>query len=153
MPGRGRRLGYGGTDLEFRLPGAVQATVDGQVVELGGWQRRALLAILLLHANRTVPADRLIAMLWPAGPPRSAARNLQVRVSQVRRLLTDGRRLAFREPGYRLKVLDGELDLHRFERLVDHGRQELAAGRADRGSFSISACPTSGSASTVPAPA
>jgi DNA-binding SARP family transcriptional activator/tetratricopeptide (TPR) repeat protein len=120
--------------MEFRLLGAVQVTVDGHVVELGGWQRRALLAMLLLHANRTVPADRLVAMLWPAGPPRSAARNLQVRVSQVRRLLTDGRRLAFREPGYRLKVLDGELDLHRFERLVDHGRQELAAGRAERAS-------------------
>jgi DNA-binding SARP family transcriptional activator len=132
--------------MHFRLLGAVQITVDGEVggdaggevVGLGGWQRRALLAMLLLHANHTVAVDRLIAMLWPSGRPRSASRNLQVRISQLRRLLAEAEgddrrgaeRLVFREPGYLLRVSDGELDLHRFERLVDHGRQELAAGRA-----------------------
>jgi DNA-binding SARP family transcriptional activator/tetratricopeptide (TPR) repeat protein len=124
--------------MDFRLLGAVQAwSTDGQI-PLGGWQRRALLALLLLHANRTVTVEQLTTLLWgERKPPRGDRRGLQVRVSQLRRLLdeVDGGvgstvrdRLVFRAPGYRLRVAADELDLHHFDRLVGQARERRAAG-------------------------
>ena len=46
-----------------------------------------MLAMLLLHANEVVSADRLLDALWPEGPPPSGAAALQVRVSQLRKAL------------------------------------------------------------------
>ena len=42
---------------------------------------RALLAVLLLHANEVVPADRLIDDLWAEDSPQSATAALRVNVS------------------------------------------------------------------------
>ncbi len=132
--------------IEFRLLGPVQASVAGRPVLLGGGQRRALLAVLLLHANRVVPAERLTTLLWGPRPPRTARSSLHVRMSQLRRVFAEaeaasaagaGRpaeagggddRLVFRPPGYLLRVASDELDLHRFGRLADAGRDLLAAG-------------------------
>ena len=49
--------------------GPFDVVVDGRSVQLGGAKQRALLAILALHANDVVPADRLIGQLWPGDPP------------------------------------------------------------------------------------
>ena len=51
----------------------------GQVsVELGPPKQRALLAILVLHANEVVSVDRLIELLWGEAPPRTAAHSVQI---------------------------------------------------------------------------
>ena len=52
--------------MEFRILGSLQIHDEGQVVELGGGKPRALLAILLLSANRVVSSDVLIESLWGA---------------------------------------------------------------------------------------
>ena len=64
-------------------------------------------------------------------PPATAAKVLQNHIAQLRRALDDreGRRLLTRGRGYLLEVADGELDLDRFERLVDEGGGALAGDR------------------------
>ena len=63
---------------------------DGRPVAVGAGKRRALLAILLLHSNEVVSADRLIADLWGERPPATVAKSLHVYVSQLRKELGHG---------------------------------------------------------------
>src|SRR5437763_5421134 len=100
--------------MEFRILGPVEVRSGGQACKLGGPKQRALLAALLLEANRVVSSDRLVEALWEDDPPPTAQKVLQVYVSQLRKVL--GRdRLETRPPGYLLRVEAGELDLHRFQ--------------------------------------
>ena len=100
--------------MEFRILGPLEVLEEGRPVALGGAKQRALLAVLLLHANEVVSRDRLIDELWGGEPPDTAHTALQVHVSQLRKLL--GRdTIVTQTPGYLIRVSDGELDLHRFE--------------------------------------
>src|SRR3989442_8599027 len=106
--------------MEFQILGPVEVIEDGQALDLGGQKQRAVLAMLLLEANRVVSSDRLIEALWEEEPPETAQKALQVYVSQLRKVV--GReRLETKAPGYRLRVEPGELDLERFQRLVAEG--------------------------------
>jgi DNA-binding SARP family transcriptional activator len=96
-------------------------------VPLEGAKLRALLVLLLLHANEVVPSDRLIDDLWSGSPPSTAANALQVYVSRLRKLL--GREaLMTRSPGYLLHVEPDQVDALRFERLVEGAREALEDG-------------------------
>jgi DNA-binding response OmpR family regulator len=50
--------------MEYRVLGPFEVLDGDRAVELGGEKPRALLAILLLHRNQVVSADRLIDELW-----------------------------------------------------------------------------------------
>jgi WD40 repeat protein/DNA-binding SARP family transcriptional activator len=129
--------------MHFRILGPLEALEEGRVVSLGGSKQRALLALLLLHANETLSADRLIDELWGERPPATAAKTLQVHVSRLRKTLAgaDGNGLAglvvTRGHGYELELDPDHLDAHRFERLVLEGRRELAAGRGARAASAL----------------
>ena len=111
--------------MEFRILGPLEVLSNGHPVDLGGQKQRALLALLLLEANRVVPRDRLIDALWDESPPETARKALQVHVSQLRKVL--GRdRLETADPGYRLRVDGDELDLGRFRSLEAEGRLDEA---------------------------
>jgi DNA-binding SARP family transcriptional activator len=116
--------------VEFRILGPVEATAGGAVLPLGGSQQRALLALLLLHANEVVPRDRLIDALWPDATREAALRSLHVAVSSLRKALGDAGAgvIVTRAPGYVAVVEAGQLDAARFERLERAGRDALAAG-------------------------
>ena len=87
---------------------------------LGGASQRALLALLLLHANEVVSSDRLMDELWTGKPPGSGVTALQVRISQLRKALgRDAVRVETKPPGYVLRVAQDELDLSRFSRLLE----------------------------------
>jgi DNA-binding SARP family transcriptional activator len=102
----------------------------GRIASLEGAKQRALLALLLLHANEVVPSDRLIDDLWSGSPPSTAANALQVYVSQLRKLV--GREvLVTRPPGYLLRVEPDQVDAVRFERLIEQARGALADGRPE----------------------
>jgi DNA-binding SARP family transcriptional activator len=106
--------------VQFRILGPLEVTDDQQQVPLGGASQRALLALLLLHANEVVSNDRLLDELWGDEPPGSGVTALQVRVSQLRKALGQaGERLETKPPGYLLQVGPEELDLDRFTRLLD----------------------------------
>ena len=115
--------------MEFRILGPLEAWDPGGEVSLGGPKPRALLALLLLHPNEVVPADRLIEELWGDDSPEDAAAALRVNVSRLRKALPEDV-LTTRSPGYVIRVGPDALDLHRFERLVDEGRSLLARGLA-----------------------
>src|SRR6266498_904096 len=111
--------------MEFRVLGPLEVVAAGRSLDLGGQKQRALLALLLLEANRVVSTDRLIDALWDERPPETARKAAQVYVSQLRKVV--GRdRLETRAPGYMLRVEAEELDLSRFSRLQAEGRLEEA---------------------------
>ena len=112
---------------DFRILGPLEVAEGGQPVSLTGARQRALLAILLLHAGETVSTDRLIDELWGDDPPAAGFAALRVRVSQLRRALGPaGELLVTRAPGYALALAPEQLDLRRFERLVEAGDRALA---------------------------
>ena len=106
--------------MEFRILGPLEVLENGRRLELGGAKQRALLAVLLLHANEVVSTDRLIDALWEEDAPETGRKALQVYVSQLRKVLGK-ERIATRPPGYRLGVEPDELDLARFQRLLEEG--------------------------------
>ena len=115
--------------IEFRILGSVEAVGDDGSLALGAPKQRALLALLLLNANTVVSRDRLVDALWGAEPPRSAVSSLQVYVHGLRRAL-GADRIERHGTGYRLPLDPSELDLSRFERLVEGAAAALGAGRA-----------------------
>jgi DNA-binding SARP family transcriptional activator len=119
--------------MEFRILGPLEVWDEGAEISLGGRKPRALLALLLLHPNEVVPADRLIDELWGEDSPEHAGDALRVNVSRLRKVLPQDV-LTTRSPGYVVRVESDALDLHRFERLVDEGRSLLARGLAADGS-------------------
>jgi DNA-binding SARP family transcriptional activator len=122
--------------VEFRVLGPLEVLSEGERLPLGGGKQRALLAVLLLHANEVVSADRLIDLLWGGEAPETAAKALQVHVSQLRKALgpsgngESARAVKTRSPGYVLEIDPEQLDLHRFERLAAEGRRALDGGNA-----------------------
>jgi YVTN family beta-propeller protein len=130
--------------MDFRILGPLEVHDGGRPLGLGGEKQRALLAILLLHRNEVVSADRLIDELWGESPPAGARQTLRTYVSKLRRAIaTNGAApavaadfernpdegvLLTRGHGYVLKVLPGELDLDRFAEAAERGRDALATG-------------------------
>jgi DNA-binding SARP family transcriptional activator/WD40 repeat protein len=115
--------------MEFRLLGVLEALDHGLPVSLGGPKQRALLAMLLLNANRAVSTDRIVDGLWGEDPPLRAAATVHVYVSKLRKVLEPDRRpnadptvLVTKAPGYCLSVDRDDVDLFRFEDLVDAAR-------------------------------
>ena len=122
--------------VQFRLLGPLEAQDGERRVDLGRPKQRALLAVLLVHANHVVSLDRLIEELWGEDPPPQAAASLQTYVSNLRRALEPGRParapsrvLVSQPPGYRLAVGAGDLDSARFAALAKEGHELLQARR------------------------
>jgi len=115
------------TPTRFRLLGTLEFFDGQRWSAVGAPKQRALLAALLLNANQMVPAERLVAELWPDEVPDSASGLLAGYVWRLRRALRNGDVLVTRLPGYLLKLPAGALDVHDYERLVAAGRKSLAA--------------------------
>jgi DNA-binding SARP family transcriptional activator len=116
--------------VEFRILGPLEVVERGQSLALGGSRQRTLLALLLTRPNEVVSADRLVDELWPTQPPQNAPNALQYHVSQLRKSLGGTDVLVTQPPGYLIRVGQNELDLLRFERLVDeaeHAAPDAAA--------------------------
>jgi len=114
-----------------RLLGPLEIELAGRPVPLGGRAQRALVARLLLDANRAVPVDRLVDDLWGEEAPASAVKMIQIHVSALRKVLPEGT-LVTRSPGYALEIDPDAVDLARFEGLRRDGQEALAAGSAAR---------------------
>jgi WD40 repeat protein/DNA-binding SARP family transcriptional activator len=119
--------------VQFNILGPVTASRDGETLSLGGERQRALLAILLVHANETVSTERLIEQLFArsGSGTRTAPNAVHVAVSRLRRALGDGggTMLLTARGGYALELEPGQLDASTFESLLEEGRGLLA--RAD----------------------
>ncbi|WP_163506849.1 AfsR/SARP family transcriptional regulator [Fodinicola acaciae] len=109
--------------MRFRVLGPLAVLPDkGPEVALRSGNQRIVLSVLLSARGRPVSAERLIAAVWPAGPPRTAANSLQVAIHHLRQLFGDPARLTLGPGGYTLHVRPEEVDAEVFERQVAAGR-------------------------------
>jgi DNA-binding SARP family transcriptional activator len=122
--------------MEVRLLGPLELADGGRSIAYGGARQRAVLALLVLHANQVVPSERVLVELWGEDAPPGAANALQAAVSRLRRALPSDR-LVTRPPGYLFRAFPDEVDLDRFERLLAQGRQALADGAAAEASDTL----------------
>ena len=99
--------------------GPVEAVRDGNRVDLGAPQQRALLALLATSRGPT-PLETIIDRLWPDDPPASAAKVVQTYVSRLRKALGEDT-IERRGGGYALTTPPTALDAVRFEQLVREG--------------------------------
>ncbi len=116
--------------MEFLILGPFEVKQGGRPLPLGGGKKRALLARLLLDANRVVSVEGLIDDLWGEDPPATANKALQGYVSQLRKFLPDGT-LSTRAPGYLVELPSDSLDLSRFEAMLAKGRTARVQGRRE----------------------
>ena len=119
--------------VEFEMLGPLVVRSEGAALALGGGRQRALLGLLLVHANEVMPRDRIVDELWPDSEPAAATRSLHVYVSSLRKALGAGAAvLVTRPPGYALEAPPEAIDARRFERLAADGRAALADGDAEQ---------------------
>jgi DNA-binding SARP family transcriptional activator/tetratricopeptide (TPR) repeat protein len=115
--------------LQFRILGPLEVLRRGECLSFRGSRERALVALLVLNANRIVSTERLAEDLWSGDPPDGAIRSLRVYVSRLRQSLGAGSEAVVTRPsGYGLQVDPEAVDALRFEALVARGRDKAKAG-------------------------
>lgn len=107
---------------ELKVLGGVGLQRGGEALPLGGPKAELLLSILVAHSGSFIATDRLVEALWHDEPPRSAVATVQSLVSRLRAVLDPDFAIAFGSGGYRLEVLEGQIDAARFEALVTRAR-------------------------------
>ena len=130
--------------LQFGVLGPLQMSANGADVLPGAAKQRAVLALLLINRNRTVPIDSLIDAAWQQQPPPEARGSLHAHISRLRRLIGSAgvdpaAVLVSAQPGYRLNVPDEAYDLGRFTVEQKAGIEAAAAGRFEQASAHLSA--------------
>lgn len=122
--------------VRFDLLGPLRAFRGQRELDLGPAKQRAVLAILLLAANRPVPTGRIIDAVWGDEPPENGTNVVQKYVAGLRRVLeperaprSAGLLLTLTEAGYRLSVAPGNTDLDLFTSNVREARQLRDRGR------------------------
>lgn len=128
--------------MEFRILGPLEVVEDGRGVLIASARQRALLALLVLHANEPMTADRIADELWGEAPPASGAKAVAFHVARLRRALDgpagrgDGAGVLETVPaGYVLRAAAEEIDAVVAERLGREGERLLPddpAGAHDR---------------------
>lgn len=108
--------------------GPVRAWNDGQPIDLGVRKQRFVLAMMLLDANKLVPAQRLVELTWPEGAPRSARGVIHTHISRLRSVLNaaeaehHGVALVSNGPGYLLRCDPKRIDVNQFLELCVEAR-------------------------------
>lgn len=122
--------------MRFEILGPIRAVLHDREVAITAGRDAALLALLLLDANRTVSMDRLVDALWADTAPKDARNQLHVCMSRLRRLLAraDARSqpIATDPAGYRIRASTETLDLLQFRALVADARAAASAGHHEQ---------------------
>ncbi len=123
--------------IDFRILGSIEVAGDVAAIRLGGPRQRAVLTILLLHANRVVPVEQIADDMYGDGLPATAVAQVRDHVSQLRKLLGQTRGgdagesvLETHPPGYLLRVGPDQLDAFRFESMTEDAFGALGRGDA-----------------------
>lgn len=123
--------------MEFRILGAMEVLDTTHRLDLPKGRGRALLALLVLHAGETVPAERLVDALWDEHPPTTASTVVHGLVSRLRRTLEPDRAQGHKAEllqtvgtSYRLAIQPEAVDANRFKRLIDEARSAAPDVRA-----------------------
>jgi DNA-binding SARP family transcriptional activator/tetratricopeptide (TPR) repeat protein len=123
--------------VRYAILGSIELREGGRRVSVGGPRQVALLALLVLNANRALSHDRLIDALWGELGPAGAVKRVQAAILRLRRALdrdggSGGSALRTVADGYLLAVGPGELDAEVFQARVREGGQLLEDGEAQR---------------------
>jgi len=112
----------------FRVLGDVGRVGPTGAVSISAAQkRRALLALLVLHAPRSVNRSLILETLWGEKLPEHPEAALQVAVSRLRTELGEyGDCVVTEAGGYRLEVDPQDVDLHEAEAFLRDGRTALS---------------------------
>ncbi|WP_326634803.1 tetratricopeptide repeat protein [Nonomuraea fuscirosea] len=116
----------------FRLLGPVELEADTGRVTFRGKQA-ALLAALLLQADRMISTQRLAEAVWGQALPSDPASRIRMLISEVRRACAalDADVIGTQRPGYVLRLGPGRLDLACFQSQVSLAREAMAEGRCE----------------------
>ena len=108
----------------FGVLGTLVLEREGAAVAIASARQRVLLAVLLEAGGVPVSRDRLIDELWGEHPPATAISTLHVHLSKLRALLGD--LLVLDSAGYKLAPGRYEVDISRFDALVEQARADPA---------------------------
>jgi DNA-binding SARP family transcriptional activator len=118
--------------VEFRILGPLEVLADRRVLSIQSSRQRALLALLVMNANRVLSPDRILDAVWADQAPASGTKVLAFHVSRLRDALAPGRRageptggLETEAGGYVLRVDPDAIDAARFERLAREAHRRL----------------------------
>ncbi len=124
--------------MEIRVLGPLSVGCEGASATPTAPKPRSVLALLLMHANQTVPVSALTQELWGHEPPASAHTTLQTYILHLRKVFaaalgttptTVAKTVLTTAPGGYLFQIDGDdFDLCRYHLLAAAGRRALAAG-------------------------
>ena len=114
--------------MRVRLLGPVDVTVDDTVRPVSGLRRKAILAILSLHAGEIVSADRLKDIVWRDDAP--GLNTLQSHVSHLRSVLGSKAAILAKPPGYVLDLGDDGTDVLHAERLLRQASRSADPARS-----------------------
>jgi SARP family transcriptional regulator, regulator of embCAB operon len=122
--------------VSYEILGPLRAWREHDELDLGPGKQRAVLAVLLLNANRPTPTTRIIDAVWGDCPPENGVNVVQKYVAGLRRIIEPGRSprspgqlLTWTEAGYTLHVPPGCLDADVFH--DDVARARVAGSPAD----------------------
>ncbi|MEU6603346.1 AfsR/SARP family transcriptional regulator [Streptomyces flaveolus] len=116
--------------VRFAVLGPVRAWCEGQELDLGSPQQRAVLAALLLREGHLVSTEQLIYGIWGSNPPLAAVSTVRTYVSRLRRILEPDRSGGGRNQvvvsvggGYAIPKTEITLDVTKFEELAADGKR------------------------------
>ncbi|MEU6817087.1 BTAD domain-containing putative transcriptional regulator [Streptomyces sp. NPDC046860] len=117
--------------LRFHVLGALEAWAGETRLRFGGPIQERVLVTLLLETGRIVPVGRLVEAAWDGEPPSSAEHQVRKAVSELRRRIPGGAAVVVTaDPGYRVELGGGQLDLDDFAALLRTARAAVGADRA-----------------------
>lgn len=109
---------------QVRLLGPVQLELELGVEQIPSRRSRTLLALLAIHAGRTVSLTTLIDELWPKGATSGSRNACHAAMSRLRRLLGPEYRhlIETQSSGYRLNLAPTQVDIYQFSNTVREAR-------------------------------
>jgi DNA-binding SARP family transcriptional activator len=97
---------------------------------------RMVLCALGVKRDEVVRAEQVADAVWGDHPPATWPKQVQIDVHRLRKVLGAGA-IETVAGGYRLGVRGDDLDLDRFERLIERGRLLVARGEPDRAAANL----------------
>jgi SARP family transcriptional regulator, regulator of embCAB operon len=123
---------------QFKVLGTLEVTDGKRICTPSPPKIRAVLALLVLRANRIVSVESLIEELWGTDPPPSAVTTVQTYIYHLRRMFVaegldppGGQLIATKPAGYLIWATPEQVDALVFERLLASGRDASEEDRPE----------------------
>lgn len=119
--------------VQIRVLGPVELVVGGRVVSVRSSRTRRLLAMLTLHCDRVVSADRLADAVWGESLPVDPTAALHSQISRLRAFLGGAASaIETSSGGYRLRAEEAAVDLVAFDAAIAAAFDEPVPARRAR---------------------